>query len=162
MATPDQPTVLSAILLPKKPKRATSNNSPKPSTSYDDLPSTSTSYKTASSNTTSITNTTDFCTHGNRSDNIYYTFILHKTNFTATPSPLTPNAPNFASFDHGDHIHIVFGLSQSNNCSHSNNCSRSINKILQFLKAAYPGTAEANTTIQQIRNTQRFLALSYM
>jgi hypothetical protein len=35
---------------------------------------------------------------------IYYTFILHKTNFATLPPPTKTKSPNFASFDHTDNI----------------------------------------------------------
>jgi hypothetical protein len=136
MTTPHQATVLSAILLQKPQREQLLTTKPLPPLS-------------------TIT---------------YHQLLLHvrlplqtsqmqeipSTTPASSTKPTTrPNAPNFASFDHGDHVHIIFCI------SHSKNCNRTLNKILHFLKATYPGSAEAHTTIQQIRHTQRFLALSY-
>jgi hypothetical protein len=63
----------------------------------------------------------------------------------------TPSA-TFASFENGDHYHFIF------NVSHTKNTNRTFNKILRFITTTYAGTAEANTTTQQIRFLHRFLA----
>ncbi|XP_023726660.1 uncharacterized protein LOC111874973 [Cryptotermes secundus] len=85
------------------------------------------------------------------SPDLYYTFILHKTTFDALP-PTSKKSPTFATFDHGDHIHIVFSV------RHSNNVSRHVNSILSFLKTGLSGNAEAHTSLQLIRYTTRFIS----
>jgi hypothetical protein len=81
----------------------------------------------------------------------YYTFIIHKCNLPTIPAPSKSRTPTFAAFNHGDHYHFLFGV------AHTNNCTRNFHNILQFLRLPYPGTAEANTTLQPIRFIQRFL-----
>ncbi|XP_033606519.1 uncharacterized protein LOC111862339 isoform X2 [Cryptotermes secundus] len=85
------------------------------------------------------------------STDLYYTFILHKTTFDALP-PTSKKSPTFATFDHGDHIHIIFSV------RHSNNVSRHLNSILSFLKTGFSGNAEAHTSLQLIRYTTRFIS----
>jgi hypothetical protein len=65
---------------------------------------------------------------------------------------ITTPSPTFVSFENGDHYHFIF------NVSHTKNTNRTFNNILRFITTSYAGTAEANTTIQQIRCLQRFLA----
>jgi hypothetical protein len=86
------------------------------------------------------------CNHG-----IPYTFIVHKTGIDILP-PTTKKGPTFASFDHGDHIHVIFSA------RHTNNGSRHLNTILNFLHASFEGSSEAHTTLQLIRFPTRFIS----
>jgi hypothetical protein len=81
-----------------------------------------------------------------------YTFILHKSTFDILPPTTTTKSPTFATFDHGDHIHIIYAV------KHCNNAARQLNTILNFIKTKFEGTTEAHTTLQLIRFPNRFLS----
>jgi hypothetical protein len=82
---------------------------------------------------------------------ITYTFILHKSTFNILP-PTTKKSPTFATFDHGDHIHIIFSV------KHCNNVSRHLTSITKFLDTKFEGVTEAHTTLQLVRFPNRFLS----
>jgi hypothetical protein len=69
-----------------------------------------------------------------------------------TSAPTTKKTPTFATFDHGDHIHVIFSV------RHTNNASRHLNTILNFLRATFEGSSEAHTTLQHIRFPTRFIS----
>lgn len=94
---------------------------------------------------------------GNGSNNNqYYTFILHKANFAQNWKQRTAHrntqAPSFLSFDHGDHIHIIFPCAES-----GTNGARTRNRITTYLGASSSGIAESVVTTQIIKNLRNYL-----
>jgi hypothetical protein len=71
---------------------------------------------------------------------------------TTTSPTTTKKSPTFATFDHGDHIDVIFSV------RHTNNASRHLNTILNFLRATFEGSSEAHTTLQHIRFPTRFVS----
>jgi hypothetical protein len=85
------------------------------------------------------------------SNNLVYTFIIHKPGCPLIP-PTTRRGPTFAAFDHGDDYHFIYTT------RHTNNASRALNSIIQFINAGFEGTTEANTTLQLVRFHRRFIS----
>lgn len=83
----------------------------------------------------------------------YYTFIIHKKNQEEgwRAAAWGKAQPQFASFDHGDHYHIIFG-----NWSESN-ISRQRNRIGRFLRATGAGITEITLTCTPVRLLRNFV-----
>ena len=83
----------------------------------------------------------------------YHTFIIHKKNQRDNwkREATGKKAPQFASFDHGDHYHIIYGSNQEQNIS------RTRTRIGKYLGASSAGIAEINLTGMRIRLLRNFI-----
>ncbi|AYH52678.1 NS1 [Aedes albopictus densovirus] len=86
----------------------------------------------------------------------YYTFVLHKNNckedwrYIATTR--AKQAPSFITFDHGDHIHILFSSSNT-----GGNSTRVRTRITKFLSATSAGSAEATITFSKVKFLRNYI-----
>lgn len=86
----------------------------------------------------------------------YYTFVLHKNNckedwrYIATTR--AKQAPSFITFDHGDHIHILFSSSNT-----GGNSTRVRTRITKFLSALSAGNAEATITFSKVKFLRNYI-----
>lgn len=90
-----------------------------------------------------------------RTGGTWYTFILHKENQAADWKQSASHhkqAPNFISFDHGDHLHIVYPGTKS-----GNNITRSRTRIIKYLGATPEGSTEAIATTVKVKWIRNFL-----
>lgn len=87
-------------------------------------------------------------------ERIFYTFIIHKQYQLPNIKQHQhnrPNQPNFISFDHGDHYHIVY------NPQHAKNAAAQRKRIIEFLHGTNQAHTEATITNQIIRNLEHFI-----
>jgi hypothetical protein len=93
---------------------------------------------------------------GQPGDKAYFTFILHYNNLSETWKTAVAGrrkgCPSFISFDHGDHIHVLFGCSGG-----GGNATRTRGRITRFLSANSAGIAEAAITMKRVKYLRRFL-----
>lgn len=86
----------------------------------------------------------------------YYTFVLHKNNckedwrYIATTR--AKQAPSFITFDHGDHIHVLFSSSST-----GGNSTRVRTRITKFLSATSAGGAEATITFSKVKFLRNYI-----
>ena len=85
----------------------------------------------------------------------YYTFIIHKNyqneNWKALNSKKKNQGPCFATFDHGDHYHIIYSS------SNATNYTRHRSRIGAFLHLNHSGITESIITTQRIKYLRQFI-----
>jgi hypothetical protein len=93
---------------------------------------------------------------GKPGDKAYFTFILHYSNMSDTWKTAVAGrkkgCPSFISFDHGDHIHVLFGSSGG-----GGNSTRTRGRITRFLSTNSAGIAESIITMQRVKHLRKFL-----
>ena len=92
---------------------------------------------------------------GHRTSREWYAFIIHKENQEPNwkqSAAKYKQAPSFASFDHGDHYHIIFPGTAT-----GNNVTRTRTRIGKYLGATAEGRTEIATTTIKVRWIKRFL-----
>nr|AJI02597.1 non-structure protein 1 [Mosquito densovirus HB-3] len=93
---------------------------------------------------------------GQNRESAYYTFVLHQDNvkedwrYIATTR--AKQAPSFITFDHGNHLHILFSSSSS-----GGNSTRVRTRITRFLSATSAGNAEATITFSRVKFLRNFI-----
>jgi len=85
----------------------------------------------------------------------FYTFIVHKNyqneNWKSLNSQNKKQGPNFATFDHGDHFHIIFST------RNPSNYTRHRARIGSFLHLDNSGNTESIITTQRIKHLRQFI-----
>lgn len=152
------------------PKQGPSNQTNKRKKSTDTTESSGSKKNKSSNNqqniqeqgSSSITDTVDLIdgeldgSTGSNRETAYYTFVLHKDNvkedwrYIATTR--AKQAPSFITFDHGDHIHILFSSSNT-----GGNSTRVRTRITKFLSATSAGSAEATITFSKVKFLRNFI-----
>lgn len=86
-------------------------------------------------------------------DSDYYTFIIHKCNQQPDwKRKHNARGPNFITFDHGDHLHIIFRSGGG-----GGNVGRAKKRITTYLGATVKGTAEAIATFSKVNLLINFI-----
>lgn len=83
----------------------------------------------------------------------YHTFVIHKSNQEDDwkSKAAKKTGPQFITFDHGDHYHVIYGSSQENNIA------RQRQRISKYLRATSAGAAEITLTSMRIRLLRNFV-----